>query len=289
MMHQVGESQQPLDPRAAQFTGKERDQETGLDWFTTRYFSGAQGRFTSADIPLAGQRPSDPQTWNLFAYASNNPLSRLDPTGRNWFNINGQWTWYNGSDVNNNGDACKKGSKGCNHSDYNYLLQFKKTGTNEFGAATGTLTLFGKGYGDVLAQSTAFSGGPDSPAHSDPIPNGTFKMQLLFSRILSSLSIDPSTWGLKPDYGIQTIQPFTEQETRFDFTYEWGDIRAALNHSDNGDPHFQGNYLYGKNRAGDYTHGCICERSETVLKLLLQQSQKTPGIMVPTEVKTETK
>ena len=31
------------------FTGKERDTETGLDYFGARYFSGAQGRFTSPD------------------------------------------------------------------------------------------------------------------------------------------------------------------------------------------------------------------------------------------------
>ena len=31
------------------FTGKERDSETGLDWFETRYLSSEQGRFTSPD------------------------------------------------------------------------------------------------------------------------------------------------------------------------------------------------------------------------------------------------
>jgi len=31
------------------FTGKERDGETGLDFFQARYFSGPQGRFTSPD------------------------------------------------------------------------------------------------------------------------------------------------------------------------------------------------------------------------------------------------
>lgn len=31
------------------FTGKERDAETGLDYFQTRYMSSAQGRFTSPD------------------------------------------------------------------------------------------------------------------------------------------------------------------------------------------------------------------------------------------------
>ena len=37
---------------AHQFTGKERDAETGLDFFGARYYSGAQGRFSSPDVPL---------------------------------------------------------------------------------------------------------------------------------------------------------------------------------------------------------------------------------------------
>ena len=36
----------PDNPRQ-KFTGKERDSETGLDWFGARYFSSAQGRFTT--------------------------------------------------------------------------------------------------------------------------------------------------------------------------------------------------------------------------------------------------
>jgi RHS repeat-associated protein len=54
------------------FTGKERDAETGLDYFGARYFSGAQGRFTSPDAPLADQHPEDPQSWNLYGYVRNN-------------------------------------------------------------------------------------------------------------------------------------------------------------------------------------------------------------------------
>ncbi|MFN9297272.1 MAG: RHS repeat-associated core domain-containing protein, partial [Acidobacteriota bacterium] len=64
------------------FTGKERDAETGLDYFEARYFSGAQGRFTSPDEPLLDQSPYDPQSWNLYAYVRNNPLRYTDPTGR---------------------------------------------------------------------------------------------------------------------------------------------------------------------------------------------------------------
>ena len=75
-----------------QFTSKERDAETGLDYFGARYMSSAQGRFTSDDplnIPaLQHLNPqqfariiADPQNWNGYAYALNNPLKHIDPDG----------------------------------------------------------------------------------------------------------------------------------------------------------------------------------------------------------------
>lgn len=64
------------------FTGKERDSETGLDWFDTRYFSSAQGRFTSPDGLIAKKEwLADPQRWNHYAYVRNNPLRYIDPNG----------------------------------------------------------------------------------------------------------------------------------------------------------------------------------------------------------------
>ncbi|MCZ2155125.1 MAG: RHS repeat-associated core domain-containing protein [Bryobacterales bacterium] len=63
------------------FTGKERDAETGLDYFGARYLSGVLGRFTGADAPFADQHPEDPQSWNLYAYARNSPLKNVDIDG----------------------------------------------------------------------------------------------------------------------------------------------------------------------------------------------------------------
>jgi RHS repeat-associated protein len=63
------------------FTGKERDAETGLDFFEARYYSPAQGRFLSMDPGNAGANPTDPQTWNGFGYVGNNPLVNTDPDG----------------------------------------------------------------------------------------------------------------------------------------------------------------------------------------------------------------
>jgi RHS repeat-associated protein len=64
------------------FTGKERDSETGLDYFGARYFSSQQGRFMSPD-PLLNLTPTimDPQRWNRYAYVRNNPLRHVDPNG----------------------------------------------------------------------------------------------------------------------------------------------------------------------------------------------------------------
>jgi RHS repeat-associated protein len=80
---------------AQKFTGKERDGESGLDYFLARYMSSPQGRFTSPD-PLVWQSwqtgneeeqgrfrefISNPQNFNLYTYGLNNPLKYNDPTG----------------------------------------------------------------------------------------------------------------------------------------------------------------------------------------------------------------
>jgi RHS repeat-associated protein len=64
-------------------SGKERDAETGLDYFGARYYSGAEGRFISPDpIGIMKQKLRDPQQWNMYTYARNNPLRFKDPTGK---------------------------------------------------------------------------------------------------------------------------------------------------------------------------------------------------------------
>jgi RHS repeat-associated protein len=64
------------------FTAKERDVESGLDYFLARYMSSALGRFTSVDPENAGATRSDPQSWNGYAYVTNRPLTLTDPDGR---------------------------------------------------------------------------------------------------------------------------------------------------------------------------------------------------------------
>jgi RHS repeat-associated protein len=64
------------------YVGKERDQETGFDYSGARYYSPTSGRFTSPDpITADAVRLLNPQRWNQYAYAANNPLTNGDPNG----------------------------------------------------------------------------------------------------------------------------------------------------------------------------------------------------------------
>jgi len=71
-----------LDSIAQQFTAKERDGESGLDYFLARYSSAMIGRFTSPDPRMASARARSPQTWNRYSYVANNPLRFIDPDGQ---------------------------------------------------------------------------------------------------------------------------------------------------------------------------------------------------------------
>jgi len=70
------------DP-SLKFSGKERDAESGLDYFGARYYDKAQYRFISVDPVMAkNDAIDDPQLWNLYSYCRNNPITFLDPYGK---------------------------------------------------------------------------------------------------------------------------------------------------------------------------------------------------------------
>jgi RHS repeat-associated protein len=60
----------------AQFTGKERDSESGLDNFETRYYASTLGRFMRPDELLVDQQAGNPQSWNLYSYVRNSATTR---------------------------------------------------------------------------------------------------------------------------------------------------------------------------------------------------------------------
>jgi len=71
----------------SRYTGKERDTESGNDYFGARYFGSSMGRFMSPDysdsdpVPVPSADFDNPQSLNLYSYVHDNPLTNADPDG----------------------------------------------------------------------------------------------------------------------------------------------------------------------------------------------------------------
>jgi len=63
-----------------QFTNYERDAESGNDYAIARFYVNRLGRFYSPD-PVDGN-PTSPQTLDLYAYVTDEPIDFIDPDGR---------------------------------------------------------------------------------------------------------------------------------------------------------------------------------------------------------------
>ena len=59
-----------------------RDSETGLDYADQRYHQPGMGRFMTPDPYAASGGPSDPGSWNRYAYTRGDPVNRIDPGGQ---------------------------------------------------------------------------------------------------------------------------------------------------------------------------------------------------------------
>ncbi len=91
--------------------GKERDAESGLDNFGARYYASSMGRWMSPDPSgLEFADPTNPQSFNLYSYSQNNPLTNTDPTGLDCVYFNDAGNGVESVDRNSNSGEC--GSNG---------------------------------------------------------------------------------------------------------------------------------------------------------------------------------
>ncbi len=74
-------------PSNQRFTSYDRSEDTGLDYAVNRTYNSGQSRFTTVDpIGMASASIGDPQSLNLFAYVTNNPVDFVDPSGLETYN-----------------------------------------------------------------------------------------------------------------------------------------------------------------------------------------------------------
>ena len=65
------------------YTGQKEPIGTGLVYLHARFYAPATGRFISPDTMVPNR--ANPQDWNRYAYARNNPLVYTDPSGHQAF------------------------------------------------------------------------------------------------------------------------------------------------------------------------------------------------------------
>jgi RHS repeat-associated protein len=156
-------------------TGKERDQESQLDYFGARYYASSIGRFMSPDWsakvePVPYAKLGNPQSLNLYSYVWNNPLSRNDPDGH--------YTCADGAKCDSANDKAFQGRldnlKAAQGTFKEGSKEYKQIGKilSAYGGAGDTKTANGK------TVSIGFSGGANTGGETRAIDKGTIGVSL---------------------------------------------------------------------------------------------------------------
>ncbi len=177
----------PQDKRL--FTGKERDCETGQDYFEARNYRADLGRFTTVDpLGVTSDRMLDPAQLNRFDYARGNPLRFIDPLGL--------YVWA--------ASGCAQGDRGCEKAYAENQKKFRQ-GLEALERARNSLPVDSPdrarvdaaltAYGDEGVENgvtVAFGGlGPNVAANLDPDGHGHF-----------TVTFDPAKNGSRNEWAI---------------------------------------------------------------------------------------
>lgn len=253
------------------FTGQIRDITTGLDFFNARYFGSTLGRFTSPDPGNAGANPSDPQTWNAYAYVRNNPLNGVDPTGREKMLIDPlESDLWSGSGINSGGLSSLCGTPGLcepggglsflyspglndlsNASEQQYAQGVAQT---EDAAATAKAANQALAAGNPVVASFLAAGNsnvaavPVAPSTPDPTYNA-------FAVAAAMLGIDPNSTVqvLAQQRGVATavqLSPLGSTNP-----YQAGDLSMSLNDIGTEDPSAISTLFHGSGNPSWYVGG----------------------------------
>ena len=274
------------DVQPVRFSGKELDRMHGLGTydFGARQYNPVTMRWDKMD-PLCEKYYSV----SPYAYCGGDPVNFVDPDGRDWFKYQGQgesqenWHWHEGksytyTNVNGKEQTINNG--------YEYLSVFVKTGTKEEGASTGSLLLFHQQH-PVAYSSTAFSGGNGFT----PIQDGEYEMNLSLRRYNSLVTMrynEDEGWNPEPFWGLEQF-PNGGREIRngqvgmnYPTRLAYGNSRIRLA------PLFsskdRGLYIHGKTSDLTWTHGCLCDKNESIQQFFISGGGKDYRGIVPLSV-----
>ena len=251
--------------------------------------SPQMARWLSPDPATKGPDPNhlkEPWDMNPYLFVRQNPTTYWDPNGENWFKIGHHYEWHEGSKFH--GET----------SNYHYLVRFRAEMSSPDGKRVeGRLQLFGNSEKPLVDVEGAFSGGFGAGrARKDHISPGTYTIRNKISYARGEEDLKPAPYGtpvsrreLLPRDGIEILENITDKEGNvMTFKNEWGHIRAHLRpDADNHGKQTQGVWLHGKDDYEvDVTHGCLCDRTETVTNALknMSESERKANPVIPAEV-----
>ncbi|MFN8349574.1 MAG: DUF6443 domain-containing protein [Spirosomataceae bacterium] len=273
-------------PNKYRFNGKEQQSVTGWLDFGARMYLPQIGRWGGVDTKSEKYLSSSP-----YNYTDNNPISRVDPTGKDWFYYQAKgeekkgWHWQEG-------DVAKytntKGKEVTLKKGFDYLVTFRATGKNSEGASTGTLQLWGdrdpkKG---ALITATGFTGGSGFNATK----SGNYLMDLSKRDSKGPQKMNSNKDNPVAFMGIQDIpnRYIREGNLGYDVGGAYGSGRIRLLETDGevnrNSEQIHGYYLHGKLQPHNWTHGCLCDKSESIFNYFWSGSGKNVRGEVPVSV-----
>jgi RHS repeat-associated protein len=217
-------------PNVAQhykFTGKERDTESGLDNFGFRYNASTMGRFMSPD-PSTNLviRAINPQRWNQYAYAINNPTNYVDHDGRD------------AAAVNFSGMVAGLGHEGLLIIDKDGSATYARFGPEDH-------SLGNLGGASAPGEIQTFNNIPTVQFGSNGLPTDAS-----IKAVAAAVAQDESTPGAAIDPSTVRINYFQTGSTDTALAKEWA--QAQQEHSQNGQGPY-GHYCVTSNNCATFT------------------------------------
>jgi RHS repeat-associated protein len=274
----IGIEQNGLPNSVFQYNGKEKQDEFNLNWldYGARLYDAQLGRLHVID-------PHSENYLDLsaYSYTGNNPVSRIDPDGKDWFYYQAKGEKEKGWHYQQGDVATYTNEKGKTVTDkngYNHLVVATQTGNNSDGAVIASITVYDQDK-IVLQQGNAMSGGSDKFGNKySATQRGNYMMNLNARDAKGPQRMNAALDNPEAFFGIQKINndlavTYTDGSVdRFGVTgaYGFGRIRLLeTNQLSDGSiginpKQVHGYYLHGKTDGHTFTHGCLCDKSENV-------------------------
>jgi RHS repeat-associated protein len=253
---------------------KEFSDGTGLELydFGAREQDPQLGRWWTVDPKAEKYYSSSP-----YNFVDNNPIIRIDPTGKDWFYYQAKgedkktWHYKEGRKATyTNAKRKEKTVRG-----YSHLVAFVANGkVNDAGAKMGTLVVYNQDKVQMIVPE-AFTGG-NRMYGFPPVNEGTYMMRMDIKDREGPKEMNAARDNPVSHFGAQKIpNRHLESDGRsYDVGGSWGTGRIRLNEVDENlkiveKSTDRGAYLHGKlNSEINWTHGCICDKSEAVFNYL---------------------